>query len=106
MRMRPLNHDENVNLAASAWRTWAKHWLEIGLTPDHHDVIGGLVQTMADNGATWCDRCQLVAQHHKDAPKTDMNATSRVPCPLHSRVDAAGNCQACQPNSIATANQC
>jgi hypothetical protein len=64
-----VNQDERVNLPGSAWRTWAKHWLEVGLQPDHNNVMKGLVQTMADQpGSTWCDRCDLFALHDKSAP--------------------------------------
>ena len=68
------NADENVSLPASAWRTWVKHWLALGLKPSHANVMGGLVQTMADQGYNWCDRCDLFALHAKETPPSAFDA--------------------------------
>ena len=64
------NQDEKVSLPGPAWRTWAKHWLQHGLTPDHNDVMHGLIDTMGDQGFKWCDVCDLLALHDKNTPLT------------------------------------
>ena len=53
------NTDENVSLSGGAWKTWVTRWLGRGRTASKANVIGGLVQTMADEGYSWCDRCEL-----------------------------------------------
>jgi hypothetical protein len=64
------NSDEAVSLPASAWRAWVQHWLSRGETANEANVIGGLVDTMADQGYSWCDRCDLLALHDKTTPTT------------------------------------
>lgn len=59
------NSDENVSLPGSAWANWVTHWLDRGRVPSKVNVIGGLVDTMADQGYSWCDRCDLLALHDK-----------------------------------------
>jgi hypothetical protein len=59
------NHDENVSLSAAAWSTWVTNWLARGEVANENNVIGGLVDTMAGQGANWCDRCELLAIHDK-----------------------------------------
>jgi hypothetical protein len=68
------NQDENVSLSGRAWRSWVQHWLERGRTPNPANVVGGLVQTMADYGFNWCDRCELVALHSRDTAPSSFSA--------------------------------
>jgi hypothetical protein len=70
------NADENISLPGSAWRTWVQHWLQRGLKASPPNVIGGLVDTMADHGYSWCDRCELLAIHDKT---TDPSAFAADP---------------------------
>ena len=44
------DEDERVSLDGQAWKRWVKRWLERGIKPSKANVIGGLVQTMADEG--------------------------------------------------------
>lgn len=72
------NQDEKVSLPGTAWRTWVTRWTNRGLTPNRSNVIGGLVQTMADYGFNWCERCDLLALHDKT---TALSARSPDPSP-------------------------
>jgi hypothetical protein len=57
------NDDEPISLPGSAWRQWITRWLERGRVPNLGNVIGGLLDTARDNGASWCDICETVAPH-------------------------------------------
>src|SRR4029077_6826409 len=59
------NKDERVNLDGHGWRSWTAGWLTRGLKPSFGHPLGGLVDAMAAQGATWCDRCELLALHDK-----------------------------------------
>ncbi len=69
------NSDENVSLPGGAWRTWVARWLDRGAVANKANVIGGLVDTMADQGYNWCDRCELLALHDAATPASALGGS-------------------------------
>ena len=87
--------DEPVSLPGDAWQIWARKWVARGRTPNFVNVLGGLSDTMEDEGFDWCERCEVFALHHADTP-----AAARAPDPsittttLENRVDRWEVCAA------------
>jgi hypothetical protein len=88
------NQDERISLPGPAWRTWAKHWLERGIKPSHNNMMGGLVQTMSDQGFKWCDICDLFALHDKSTPASaySVDPTGAAAPTIQQRVDRWKTC--------------
>jgi hypothetical protein len=71
------NPDENVSLGGGQWRLWVRNWLERGNQANVDNVIGGLMDTIKDQGYNWCDRCDILALHDQATPlaaRSDVNA--------------------------------
>ena len=62
------NNDEPVDLPGQAWQTWVHKWLDRGNRITIENVIGGLVDTMEEWGANWCQRCEVLAVHSSATP--------------------------------------
>lgn len=58
-----MTEDEPVALDGAGWKRWVDNWLERGGHPHRSEYFGGLSDAMAQQGATWCDRCEVFAVH-------------------------------------------
>ena len=55
--------DEPVALDGAGWKRWVDGWLSRGGHPLRSEYFGGLSDAMAQQNATWCDRCEVFAVH-------------------------------------------
>jgi hypothetical protein len=112
----PLKDDEPVALKGSHLKQWLANWLATGPTL----YLPALVQTMRDAGVDWCDICDVVALHEKDAPavesasREDRQARQQycltqawlgTPPEATGRFDAL-TCQRCAFNEVAPEGLC
>ncbi|MCH2108450.1 MAG: hypothetical protein MK135_03925, partial [Polyangiaceae bacterium] len=52
-------NDEDVQMSAPSWLNWYANWMDRGRNVTIDNVVGGLHDTMVDQGYSWCDRCEL-----------------------------------------------
>jgi hypothetical protein len=55
--------DEPASLSGVGWQFWVEKWLARGGSPNREDYFGGLSDAMAQQGNSWCDRCEVFAVH-------------------------------------------
>lgn len=63
--------DEAITLPGSALRSWIANWQRFSESLTTNAFFAGLSGTLYDEGASWCDACDLFALHSEDvAPWT------------------------------------